>query len=169
MIRYRAGETLGRAASVAFLLLAAALPWSVAPISIALVATAALTLAACLVIGGRRWVRTPLDLPTLGWIAALALSAAFAHDPHASWPRVTKGFLLLLVPVAAYHALNERLARRWVAILFVSAAAAALYALARFVAKGAAFPSRVVGAVGHPLTYGGQAMLLAVLATAVFV
>ena len=48
--------------------------------------------------------------------------------------------------------------------LLVSAAIATIYALTKFVIQGGAFPVRVRGAVGHPLTYGGQAMLLASVA-----
>jgi len=159
-------DALARAATVSFLLLAAALPWSVAPMSIALVACAALTV---LVWGARRegWMRTPVDAPALVWILALILASTFALDPGLSFPRVGKGFLLILVPVAAYHGRDERLARRAIAVLLVSAVAAALFALGRFLLAGPHFPNRVKGAVGHPLTYGGQVMLFASLATAI--
>ena len=160
-------DPLARIASIAFLLLAATLPWSVAPISIAVVLTSALTLAVWRRPSGAQWTRTPVDLPALGWLCALVLAAAFAQDPAASWPRVVRGLLLLLVPVAAYHARDATLARRALAALFVSTGVAAIYALGRFVAQGPAFPNRVKGAVGHPLTYGGQVMLLAALATAI--
>ena len=162
-------DPVASVASIAFLLLAASLPWSIAPISIAVVSTAALTLAVWWRPGGALWTRTPVDLPALGWLCALVLAAAFAQDPAASWPRVAKGLLLLLVPVAAYHARDAALARRALAALFVSTGVAAIYALGRFVAQGPAFPNRVRGAVGHPLTYGGQVMLVAALATAVAV
>ncbi len=159
-------DALVKASTLSFLLLAAALPWSVAPMSIALVLCAALTILVWQ-LGGARWVRTPVDLPALGWIAALCLASLFALDPHSSWPRVIKGFLLLLVPVAAYHARDERVARRAVAVLLISAGLAAAFALTRFVLAGPEFPNRVKGFVGHPLTYGGQAMLLAALASAI--
>jgi O-antigen ligase len=138
--------------------------------SIALVLCAALTVLLWQVPAGAapiRWMRTPVDLPALGWIAALAVASLFAVDPAASWPRVLKGFLLILVPISAYHARDERAARRAVAILLFSAGVAAVFALTRFVLHGPEFPNRVRGAVGHPLTYGGQAMLLGTLATAV--
>ena len=159
-------DALVRASAVSFLLLAAALPWSVAPMSITLVVCAALTL---LVWGvtRSRWMRTPVDAPALVWILALMVASTFALDPGQSWPRVAKGFLLILVPVAAYHGQDERLARRAIAVLLVSAVAAALFALGRFVLMGPHFPNRVKGAVGHPLTYGGQVMLFASLATAI--
>ncbi len=173
-------DALVKASALSFLLLAAALPWTVAPMSIALVLCAALTLllwqlpaAAPAGVGAdaapSRWLRTPLDLPAIAWIAALAIAALFAVDPRASWPRVAKGLLLVLVPVSAYHARDEKVARRAVAVLLVSAGAAAVFALARFALQGAHFPNRVRGAVGHPLTYGGQALLVASLATAIAV
>jgi len=159
-------DALARASAISFLLLAAALPWSVAPMSIALVACAALTF---LVWGVRRegWMRTPVDVPALVWLLALVLASTFSLDPGQSFPRVAKGLLFLLVPVAAYHGRDERLARRAVTVLLVSAVAAALFALGRFVLAGPHFPNRVKGAVGHPLTYGGQGMLFASLATAI--
>jgi O-antigen ligase len=160
---------VSRAASLSFLLLAAALPWSVAPMSVALVLCAALTILVWQLPGSgpARWIRTPVEIPSLVWIAALAVVSLFAVDPHASWPRVTKGLLLVLVPVAAYHAREERTGRSAVAILLVSAGAAAIFALTRFILQGPEFPNRVRGAVGHPLTYGGQAMLLATVASAI--
>ncbi|HEX7078753.1 MAG TPA: O-antigen ligase family protein, partial [Candidatus Eisenbacteria bacterium] len=59
---------------------------------------------------------------------------------------------------------DPRAARRAIAALLVSAVGATIYALARFVHDGGAFPVRVRGLVGHPLTYGGQATLLATIA-----
>ena len=158
-------DALTRASTASFLLLAAAVPWSVAPMSIALVLCAALTLLVWA--SPPRWTRTPVDFPALGWLAALSLASLFAVDPGASWPRVVKGFLLLLVPVAAYHAREEKTARRAIAVLLVSAGLAAVFALARFAIQGPAFPNRVKGAVGHPLTYGGQVLLVAAVASAI--
>lgn len=155
-----------RAAAFSFLLLAAALPWSVAPISIGVVLCSALTLAAWWRPGGVRWVRTPLDLPALGWIAAMVIASLFSLDPSGSWPNVRKGFLFAIVPIAAYHARDRRVAGTAVAALLASASAATIYALARFIHDGGVFPARVKGLVGHALTYGGQATLLAVVAIA---
>ena len=161
--RPRAGgpaTMLGRAAALSFLLYVCALPWSIAPISIGVVLCGVLTAACWWRPGGARWVRTPMDLPALGWLAALVVASLFALDPSGSWPNVKKALLFAVVPVAAYHARDERIARAAIATLFASAAAAALYALVRFAHDGGAFPARVRGLVGHPLTYGGQAMLL---------
>lgn len=159
-------SALERMAALSFLLLAAALPWSIAPMSIAVALSGALTLACWWRPGGVRWVRTPVDLAAIVWLAALAVAALAAEDPGGSVQRVTKGFLLAIVPLAAYHGRDPKLARRAIAVLLVSAAAATVFALVKFALQGGAFPVRVRGAVGHPLTYGGQAMLLAILAGA---
>lgn len=153
-----------RIAGLSFVLLAAALPWSIAPISIAVVLCGGLTLVAWWAPGGARWQRTPVDLPALGWLAALTIASIFALDPAHSFPRVTKGFLLALIPVAAYHARDPKRLQQAVAALLISAVPATIYALVRFVHDGGAFPARVKGMVGHALTYGGQATLLAAVA-----
>ena len=159
---------LERLAALSFVLFAATLPWSVAPISIGVALCGALTLAAWWRPGGIRWMRTPIDFPALGWLLALVVASAFALDPSGSWPNVKKGLLLAVVPVAAYHARDERTARRAVAALLLSAVFATVYALVRFQHDCGAFPSRVRGLVGHPLTYGGQAMLLLSLCAGIF-
>ena len=158
---------LESAAALSFVLFAAALPWSVAPISIGVALCGALTVACWWRPGGQRWVRTPIDLPALGWVAALLLASLFALDPAGSWPNVKKGLLLAVVPMAAYHARDERTARRALAALLLSAVVATIYALVRFAHDGGAFPARVRGIVGHPLTYGGQAMFLLSLCAAI--
>jgi len=53
-------SALERMAALSFLLLAAALPWSIAPMSIAVALSGALTLACWWRPGGVRWVRTPV-------------------------------------------------------------------------------------------------------------
>ncbi|HEY7728855.1 MAG TPA: O-antigen ligase family protein [Candidatus Eisenbacteria bacterium] len=156
---------LERAAAVAFLFLVAALPWSIAPMSIGVALCGALTLAVWLrEPEGLCRFRSPVTLPALGWLGALALATLTSLDPAGSAPRMTKALLFALVPVAAYHARDTRWARRATAVLLVSAVAATLFALGKFLAQGPWFPNRVRGAVGHGLTYGGQAMLLASLA-----
>ncbi len=159
-------SALERAASISFLLLAAALPWSIAPISIAVVLCGALTLLVWWRPGGPRWPRTPVDLPALGWVAALLIASAFSLEPEKSFPRVTKGLLFAIIPLAAWHARDAKVATRAVAALLISAVPATIFALVRFVHDGGTFPARVKGLVGHPLTYGGQATLLATLAMA---
>ncbi|HEV8128089.1 MAG TPA: O-antigen ligase family protein [Candidatus Eisenbacteria bacterium] len=162
----RRASLLERVAALSFLLLAVALPWSIAPISITVVLCAVLTLAVWWSPGGIRWPRTPMTWSLVGWIVALAIASAFALDPARSWPRVTKGLLFAIVPLAFYHARDPRVAKRALIALLVSAVPATIYALARFVHDGAVFPARVKGLVGHALTYGGQATLLATIAMA---
>jgi O-antigen ligase len=135
--------------------------------SLGVVLCGALTVLAWWRPGGARWMRTPVDLPALGWLAALALATATAVDPAGSASRITKGLLFAIVPVAAWHTRGERATRQALAVLFVSVAAATLFALAKFAADGPHFPNRVRGAAGHALTYGGQAMLLSALAFSV--
>jgi len=167
-MRSGATSVLSWLSTLSFLLLVATLPWTVAPMSVALVLCAALTVLFWQLPGSgpQRWVRTPLDFPALAWIVALGIVALFAIDPQASGPRVVKGLLLLLIPVTVFHAREEKVSRRAVAVLLLSAGIAAIFALGKFVLQGPHFPNRVQGAVGHPLTYGGQAMLIASLASA---
>src|SRR6266852_5030269 len=89
-----------RAAAIAFLVFVAALPWSIAPMSIGVVACGVLTLIAWWRRGGVRWVRTPLDYPALGWLAALIAATVTSQDPSGSADRIAKGLLLAIVPLA---------------------------------------------------------------------
>ena len=157
---------LDRAAGWSFLLLAAALPWSIAPMSIAAGLCAALTLALWLS-RPSRWPSTPVLWPALAWAAALALSAAFALDRAASLPRLTKALFPLLVPLAATHARLPGRGRRALAVLLVSATLAAAFGLGLYAWRGGAWPERARGAVGHYMTFGGQLALYVTLAVAV--
>jgi O-antigen ligase len=154
---------LDRAAGWSFLLLVAALPWSIAPMSIAVVICAILTLAIW-VSRPARWPATPVAWPTLAWLVALALSAWFALDRAASLPRLTKALLPLLVPLAATHSRLPHRGRRALAVLLTSATLAALFGLGLYVAKGPGWPARAHGAVGHYMTFGGQLLLFVSLA-----
>jgi O-antigen ligase len=158
--------SLERAAGWSFLLLAAALPWSIAPMGIAAGLCAAFTLAVWLRRPSRR-PSTPVLWPTLAWAAALALSAAFALDREASLPRLTKALFPLLVPLAATHAARPGRGRRALAVLLVSATLAAAHGLVLYALHGAAWPNRARGAAGHYMTYGGQLLLWVTLAVAV--
>jgi O-antigen ligase len=157
---------LDRAAGWSFLLLVAASPWSIAPMSI----TAGLCGALTLLLWWRRPGQlpgTPVAWPTLAWLAALLLSAAFALDRSASLPRVTKGLFPLLVPLAATHARLPGRGRRALAVLLVSATLAALFGLGLYLAKGATWPARARGAVGHPVVFGHQLLLFVSLAAGI--
>lgn len=156
---------LARAAGFSFLLLFASLPWSIAPMSIAATLCISLTLADGAARREMDWLKTPVLIPGLGWL--LALGVASLVGQAGIWHPLTKAVLLLLVPVVAYHAREERIGRAVLVVLFVSALIATAYALAEFLARGGVFPTRVRGAAGHPLTYGGQALLLISLAFAI--
>jgi O-antigen ligase len=157
---------LDRVAGWSFLLLVAALPWSIAPMSISAGICGAFTLAIWARRPGR-WPLTPVAWPTLAWLIAFTLSAWFALDRAASLPRLSKAFFPLLVPLAATHARLPHRGRRALAVLLVSATLAALFGLGLFVAKGAAWPARAHGAVGHYMTFGGQLLLFVSLAAGV--
>jgi len=151
-------DALERAAAASFVLFAAALPWTIAPMGIATGLCGALTLA--LVATRRaRWPRTPLDLPALAWALALALAAWFALDREASLPRLGKALFPALAGLAALHAARAGRGRRALATYLGSAALAAALGLALFVARGAGFESRARGAVGHYMTFAGQLLL----------
>src|SRR3989442_1083036 len=132
---------LSRAAGFSLLLLFASLPWSIAPMSIAATLCIALTLADGAVRGEMSWLITPVMIPGLGWLLAVGLSSIVGHA--GIWHPLTKAVLLLLVPVVAYHAREERIGRAVLVVLFVSALIATAYALAEFLARGGVFPTRV--------------------------
>jgi O-antigen ligase len=157
---------LDRVAGWSFLLLVAALPWSIAPMSIALGICAPLTLALWVHRPGR-WPVTPVAWPTLAWLIAFALSAWFALDRAASLPRLTKALFPLLVPLAATHSRLPHRGRRALAVLLASAALAALFGLGLYVARGPGWPARAHGMVGHYMTFGGQLLLFVSLAAGV--
>jgi O-antigen ligase len=157
---------IDRVAGWSFLLFVAALPWSIAPMSITVAICAVLTLAVWARRPGR-WPVTPVAWPTVAWLIASTLSAWFALDRAASLPRLTKAFFPLLVPLAATHARLPQRGRRALAVLLVSATLAALFGLGLYVAKGPAWPARAHGAVGHYMTFGGQLLLFVSLAAGV--
>ena len=158
---------LTRWAAGCFTVAVATLPWSIAPMSIGFVATSVLTLASCLTQPRPPWPRTPIRWPWLAWALALVLSAAFALDPTASWPRLNKALFPGLVVLAAFNTRDRRTGRRAVGALFLSSAVASVYSIAFFIAGGASFAARARGPVGHYMTFGGQLLLLVATATPV--
>ena len=154
-----AAPPLRRAAAGAFLVLVATLPWTIAPMSIALAACGTLTLIVWMAGGENGALPRPILWPTLGWIAALLIASAFAEDRGASLSRVGKGFLPLLVGVAAYHGGQRRGVRPALAVLLASASVAAGVGLLMWIARGAQYPERAHGAVGHYMTFAGQLLL----------
>lgn len=157
-------STLSRAS---FVLLIMTLPWSIAPMSIAAVLCAALTVLLWIRSPGARWIRSPVDIPALIWLLALVLSALFAQDPPASLLRLGKGLLPALVPLAAFHAVNRRDGERALGSLLLSSAAASAFGTFFFVARGASFAARARGPSGHYMTFGGQLLLLVTVAAGV--
>jgi O-antigen ligase len=151
---------------LALALFALVLPWTIAPMNIGFALLAAATLPALLRERTRRpW--GPLWWPALAWVAALALAAALSGEPAACLKGVAKGLYPLAVGVIAFAAREPRLRDRAVAVLLASAALAALFGLALWVAKGASFEFRARGAVGHYMTFAGQLMLFAALAAGI--
>lgn len=148
-------------------MLIAALPWTIAPLSIAAVACGALTLAWVGLERGRPWPRTPIDLPALAWALALILSATFALDRTASLGRLNKALFPALVPLAVLHTSAPRSWRRVIAVLLASSAVAWLVGSAMFVLAGASPDHRARGAVGHYMTFAGQLLLLLPVAVSI--
>ena len=158
---------LATAAGAAFLLLVAALAGPIAPMGIATALAAALTLAWLALAPHPVWPRTPVEPAALGWLVALLLASAFALDRAASFPRVAKGFMPLLVPLAAFHTRDARRGRRALAVYLAAAGLVAVYGLVVWLLKGASFESRARGLAGHYMTFGGQLLLEIPVALAV--
>ena len=162
-----ADSALGTASAIAFLVLIAALPWSIAAMSIAAGLCLVLTVAH-LARGGRPvWVRSPVDLPGLGWLLALMVAALFAQDRAASLPRIGKGLMPVLVGVAALHTASRRQGERAVVVLLISSTVAALLGWGVWIADGASFAARARGPTGHYMTFAGQLMLAVSLAAGI--
>src|SRR5262245_25379022 len=96
---------LDRIAAAALLMLAALIPWAIAPVRTATALTALLT--AVLIPRGGRSPRTPMDLPALAWALALLLSALLAEDRAASLPRLGKALFPALVGLTVFHARKQ--------------------------------------------------------------
>jgi O-antigen ligase len=158
--RTEAGGMLERAASASFLLFVAALPWSIAAMTIAAALCGVLTLALWLARRVAWRSLTPIFWETLGWLAALSLATLFAVDPSASATRLGKGFLPLLVALAATHSATARAGGRALGVLLGSATLAALAGWVGFALRGASFTERASGPVGHYMTFGGQLLLV---------
>lgn len=157
---------LRRTSSLCFVLLILALPWTIAPMSIAGVLSLGLTAAVWAI--SRETLGPRPVLPAAGaWLAALVISAIFAEDRASSFMRLGKGFLPLVVLLAAFHAARPHAGRRALAALMVSSAAASLFGITFFVAAGASYAARARGPVGHYMTFGGQLQLLVSLAVGV--
>jgi O-antigen ligase len=160
----RPGSGLPTAAAWSFLLLMVALPWAIAPMSIATGLCVALTIPLLFDRTILQSARTPVEIPALGWLAALLLSAWFAFDRAASLPRVAKGLMPALVLLASVHARDTTRGRRAVAVLLGAGALSALIGLAPALVRGVSLDARARGLVGHYMTFAGQLLLIVSLA-----
>lgn len=147
------------AGGFAFMLLAIAVTGPIAPMGIATALTGVLTLLAFVPASRPQWPRVPMDLAAIGWLIAMLVVSAASLDPAASFPRVSKAAMPLLVPMAALHARDSRVGRRALAAYLVAAGAVAVYGLVVWVSKGAGFESRARGLSGHYMTFAGQLLL----------
>ena len=154
----RPGGALAAAASAAFVLFAFVLPGTIAPMGIGMALCGGLTLAA-VTTKRLRWPVTPVNLPALGWLAALVLAATFAVDRGASFARLGKGFMPFIVSLAALHAANRRTGERALAAYLAASGLVAAIGLGLWVAHGASFDSRARGLSGHYMTFAGQLLL----------
>lgn len=147
------------AGGFAFLLLAIAVTGPIAPMGIATALTGVLTLLAFVPASRPQWPRLPMSLAAVGWLIAMLVVSAASLDPAASFPRVSKAAMPLLVPMVVLHARDARVGRRALAAYLVAAGVVAAYGLAVWVAKGAGFESRARGLSGHYMTFAGQLLL----------
>jgi len=152
-------RTLNLLASGAFLLLVASLAGPIAPMGIAAALTGVLTLACFAPAPRPTWPRTPVDPAAVGWLSALVVVSLFALDRAGSFPRVVKGFMPLLVGLAAFHAADATHGRRALAVYFGAFALVSAVGLGLWVAHGASFASRARGLAGHYMTFAGQLLL----------
>ncbi len=128
----------------------------------------------------RRPIRFPsrLGLALSAFLGWSLLSLAFSPDVWAGIPQLRKLFLVLAF-VVAYNAYTEpRQVSRTVQAVVVGAVAAALYGLAQFVQAywritGEGLPfyenyvvHQITGFMSHWLTFGGQLMMVLLLAVA---
>jgi O-antigen ligase len=101
------------------------------------------------------------------WFLALVIVSLTALDPAGSFPRVTKGFMPLLVGLAAYHTADGARGRRAVAVYLAAFALESVLGMALWVMNGASFASRARGLVGHYMTFGGELLLFIPVALAI--
>ena len=155
------------AAGVAFVLLAAVLPGPIAPMGIATALCGVLTLALFLRRPRPVWPHTPLELGAIAWFTALVVASAFALDPAASFPRVSKGLMPLIAGLAAFHARDARIGRRALAVYLAAAGVVAFVSTISWWLHGHGYEWRARGLSHHHMTYGGQLLLELPVALAV--
>jgi O-antigen ligase len=159
-----AGGTVARVAGWCFVLFAAALPVAMAPMNLAGGLCAVLTVAVWIGRPGPRWVRNPVDLPALVWLAAMGVATLFSIDRAASAASLGKGLIPWVTGLAAWHAADRRWGAAAITALLAAGSVAALIGVCRFVSAGSRFPARAIGFGGSWMTFGLQMMLLVSLA-----
>jgi hypothetical protein len=80
---------------------------------------------------------------------ALVVVSACALDRTGSFPRISKGFMPLLVPMAVFHTRDARLGRRALAVYLAVAALVAGYGLVVWVLRA---PASSHARAGSPAT-----------------
>jgi O-antigen ligase len=162
-------RALDRAAGIAFLLLVASLPGSIAPMGVTAALCGVLTVA--VMVRERRiaWPATPVNYAAFGWMAALVLASAFSLDPAHSWPGIKKGLFPLLAGLAALHGRDRRAGERALAVYFAASGVIAVVGIALWVGHGAGFGSRAQGLTTSYMTFAGQLSLMVPVAFSVAV
>jgi O-antigen ligase len=100
-----------------------------------------------------------VDAAAVGWLVALVVVSCAALDRAGSFPRVVKGFMPLLVGLAAFHTTDAARGRRALTVYLAAFAVVSLWGFALWVMHGASFASRARGLAGHYMTFGGQLLL----------
>jgi len=157
-------------------------------LTLAAVAASLISIAACqiliglaflaLLASGERLRLPPVKLPLALFMLGTALSCLFADDPAAGLPQIRKFYVLLTLPIVytAFRRLEQ--VNRLVVVLGAVAAASGITGLVQFGLKwkaaseeGASFymyyvGERITGFMSHWQTFGGQMMLVFLLAAA---
>jgi O-antigen ligase len=152
-----------------FVLYAAALPVAIAPMNVAGGLCVAFTLLAMVGASGPRWVRTPIDVPALAWLAAMVLATLVAIDRGVPVGSLARGLIPGVTAVAAWHARDRRRAAVAIAVLLAAGSVAGLIGGWRFFAQGGRFPARAIGFSGTWMTFGLQMSLLVSLAAGILI
>lgn len=160
-----APDRLERAAYLALLAFAASLQISIAAANVLLALTAILWLT--LLVTRRERVEVPgFFWPLLAYAAWTVVSAFFSIDPRISLPDTKQLLLFAIVPIA-YRLLRGRRSLTVVDVIISVAALSATIGIVQFgILKWSESGLRPQGALGMYMTFSGQLMLVACVATA---
>lgn len=160
-----AQDRLERAAYFALLAFAASLQVSIAAANILLGLTAILWLT--LVVRRRESLAVPAFFwPLLAYAGWTVVSAIFSIDPDTSLPDTKQLLLFAIVPIAFRLLRGERTLTAVDVIISVAALSAAIGIVQFGILKWSETGLRPKGALGMYMTFSGQLMLVACLATA---